>query len=65
MIDLNEMIAGCINFLMAWFLLVATCLAALCPTFFLGALWVDADFRRKWRARVLAAYGAVKNRVAP
>lgn len=56
MIDLNAMVAGCINFLMAFFLLVATFTAAIGPTFFFLSLWADSTFRAKWKARVIAAY---------
>ncbi len=59
MIDLNEMLAGCINFLMAWFLLGVTGVVAIVPVFFLLALWVDSAFRAKWKARVLAAYALI------
>lgn len=57
MVDLNEMLARCINFLIAWFLLLATGAAALGPTFFLTIFFVDKDYRTKCVARVIVAYG--------
>ncbi len=59
MIDLNEMLAGCINFLAYWFLFLATGVVALGPTFFLAIFFVDKDYRVKCIAWVLAAYALV------
>lgn len=58
MVDLNEILAGCINFLSLWFLLLATWLVAVGPPIFFAMLWIDSDFRNKSKRRVLAAYSA-------
>ena len=60
MIDLTEMLVGCINFVIAWFFVIATGIIVFIPTIFPIILWIDGEYRAKWKHRVLYAYGYVR-----
>lgn len=56
MVDMNAEINSCINFLGFWFLWIGTAVVAMGPVVFVAALFIDRDYRIKWKCRVISAY---------
>ena len=59
-IDLNELLNGCINFLAVFFIVIATGAIAFAPILFIMTQLIDDGPRAKWKHRVLYAYGYVR-----
>lgn len=58
--DLKWLLDGCVNALGVWFILVGTAVIAFGPYAFVMALFIDNDYRAKWKGRALTAYTYVR-----